>query len=140
DEAIRALIIANPKDLPTLEAGLKHWIPPRVTDAGSTPAYSNYGAGLAGYIVERISGQPFDDYIESHILQPLGMTHASFRQPLPAALVPLMSEGYKPGSPEPQKWEMIALAPAGSMSASGGDMGRFMIAHLQKGELDGQRI
>src|SRR5438045_8710615 len=55
DEAIRALIIADPKDLPTLEAGLKHWIPPRVTDAGSTPAYSNYRAGLAGYVVQRVS-------------------------------------------------------------------------------------
>src|SRR5438094_2670439 len=33
DETIRALIIADPKDLLTLEAGLKHWIPPRVTDA-----------------------------------------------------------------------------------------------------------
>jgi len=74
DEAIRALIIADPKDMPTLEAGLKHWIPPRVTDAGSTPAYSNYGAGLAGYIVQRVSGISFDDYIEQKIFAPLGMS------------------------------------------------------------------
>jgi CubicO group peptidase (beta-lactamase class C family) len=140
DEIIRSLIVTDPKDLVTLEQALKYRVPERVTDAGSTPAYSNYGAGLAGYIVQRISGQSFDDYLETHIFQPLGMTHATFRQPLPAAMVPLMSQGYKPGSPDPQKFEMIALAPAGALSASGGDMGRFMIAHLQKGELEGKRI
>ncbi len=140
DEIIRSLIVTDPKDLVTLEQALKYRVPDRVTDAGSTPAYSNYGAGLAGYVVQRVSGQSFDDYLDSHIFQPLGMTHATFRQPLPAAMVPSMSQGYKPGSSEPQKWEMIALAPAGSLSASGADMGRFMIAHLQKGEFEGKRI
>src|SRR2546430_294387 len=93
DEAIRALIIANPKDLPTLEAALKHWVPPRVTDAGSTPAYSNYGAGLAGYIVQRVSGMSFDDYLEQKIFAPLTMTYATFRQPLPERFQADMSKG-----------------------------------------------
>ena len=140
DEIVRALIVTDPKQLVTLEQALKYRVPDRVTNAGSTPAYSNYATALAGYIVQRISGQSFDDYVESHIFQPLGMTHSTFRQPLPPALAPFMSQGYKPGSPDPQKWEMIALAPAGSMSASGADMGRFMIAHLQKGEFEGKRI
>ena len=52
---------------------------------------------LAGYIVQRVSGEPFDDYIEQHIFEPLGMAHSTFRQPLPANLKPLMSEGYMPG-------------------------------------------
>src|SRR5438552_3358484 len=86
DEAIRALIIADPKDLPTLEAGMKHWITHCVTDAGSTPAYSNYGAGLAGYIVQRVSGMSFDDYIDQKIFAPLSMTQATFRKPLPERL------------------------------------------------------
>ena len=140
DEIIRGLIVTDLKDLLTLEQSLKYRVPPRVTTTGSTPAYSNYGAGLAGYIVQRASGQPFDDYLEARIFKPLGMTHATFRQPLPASLVPLMSKGYKPGSDDPQPFEMIGLSPAGSMSASGGDMARFMIAHLQKGTFEGTRI
>src|SRR5690606_39377714 len=63
-------------------------LPQRVFAPGTTPAYSNYATALAGYIVERVSGEPFDDYIDNHIFRPLGMTHAMFRQPLPKALAP----------------------------------------------------
>jgi CubicO group peptidase (beta-lactamase class C family) len=140
DEAVRALIIANPKDLPTLEAALKHWIPPRVTDAGSTPAYSNYGAGLAGYIVQRVSGMSFDDYIEQKVFAPLGMSQATFRQPLPERFQADMSKGYKIASGEPRPFELVTLPPAGSLSISGTAMAPFMIAHLQKGAFGSGRI
>ncbi len=140
DEAVRALIIANPRDLPTLEAALKHWIPPRVTDAGSTPAYSNYGAGLAGYIVQRVSGMSFDDYIEQKIFAPLAMGQATFRQPLPERFQADMSNGYKVASGKPQPFELVTLPPAGSLSISGTAMAAFMIAHLQKGAFGSGRI
>jgi CubicO group peptidase (beta-lactamase class C family) len=45
---------------------------------GTIPAYSNYAPMVAAYIVQRVSGQPFDDYVEQHIFQPLKMTHADF--------------------------------------------------------------
>ncbi len=140
DETVRALFVRKVEDLPSLEKALKHWVPPRVTVAGSTPAYSNYGAGLAGYIVQRISGEPFDDYIERHIFVPLGMAHSTFRQPLPAQLQPLMSKGYNVASGEAKPFEIITLPPAGSLSSSGGDMAHFMIAHLQNGTFGSTRI
>ncbi|MDI9239815.1 serine hydrolase domain-containing protein [Lysobacter sp. LF1] len=141
EETARALITSDPKEALALDAYLKHWVPTRIYDPGVTPAYSNYATSLAGYIVQRVSGQGFDDYIEQHLFQPLGMKHASFRQPLPAALQPLMSQGYKLGSDDkPQGYEIVNSAPAGSLAASGADMGRFMIAHLQKGEFQGNRI
>src|SRR3546814_10005575 len=55
---------------------------------------SNYATALAGYIVERVSGEGFDSYIERHIFAPLGMAHSTFRQPLPKALAPFMASGY----------------------------------------------
>lgn len=140
DEVVRSLLLSDPKDLPTLDQALKHWIPPRVTDAGSTPAYSNYGAAIAGYIVQGISGLSFDDYIEQKIFAPLGMHYASFRQPLPERLRPYMSKGYKVGSGEPQPFELVDVAPAGSLSISGSDMTPFMIAHLQNGAFGSTRI
>src|SRR3954451_23429580 len=94
------------------------------------PAYSNYGASVAGHIVERVSGEPFDTYIQRHIFAPAGMNHSTFDQPLPAGLRPYMSKGYKPGSDDPQPYEVIGMAPAGALASSGADMGRFMIAHL----------
>jgi CubicO group peptidase (beta-lactamase class C family) len=140
DEIIRALIVSDPRALQELGDQLKRWVPPRVTDAGSTPAYSNYGAALAGYIIERLSGESFDEYIEHHIFAPLGMKYATFRQPLPKELEPDMAKGYKVASREPQPFEIVTIAPAGSISISGDDMARFAIAHLQKGAFENQRI
>jgi CubicO group peptidase (beta-lactamase class C family) len=140
EEAAKEIIDYFPARTPKLGDLLKAWIPHRIYPAGTTPAYSNYATALAGYMVERASGQPFDDYVEKHIFTPLGMRSASFRQPLPAALEPHMARSYvKPGEP-PEAFEIVGPAPAGSLSASGTDMGRFMLANLQYGELDGQRI
>ena len=140
DEVIRALLVTKPSDLPTLHDALVRWIPPRVTAPGSTPAYSNYGAALAGYIVQRVSGESFDDYIEKHIFAPLGMKFASFRQPLPAELEPFMAKGYKVASGDPKPFEIVTVPPAGSLSISGTDMARFAIAHLQNGAFESNRI
>lgn len=131
EERIKRLMIDDPDIPEPLGEYLKAWVPAQVFAPGTTPAYSNYATSLAGYIVERVSGLSFDDYIDQHILQPLGMHHSSFRQPLPAALQPLMSKGYALGSGAPKPFEMVVSAPAGSLSATGADMARFMLAHLQ---------
>jgi hypothetical protein len=61
------------------------------------------------------------------------MTRSSFAQPLPDRLKPLMAEGYRSGQKEPVGFEFVAPAPAGSLSSTGEDMARFMIAHLSQG-------
>jgi hypothetical protein len=68
------------------------------------------------------------------------MTHASFRQPLPAAIAADVSKGYKVASEPAKQYEIVVAAPAGSLAASGTDMAKFMIAHLQDGEFHGERI
>ena len=139
EEQARNIISEDPK-APGYEKLLKQWVPERVFAPGTTPAYSNYGASLAGYIVQRVSGETFDDYMDKHIFAPLDMKHSSFRQPLPADLAPLMSKGYSEASEEPHVFEMVGPAPAGSMSSPAEDMAHFMIAHLQNGEYHGNRI
>lgn len=125
-------------DLP-LEKYLKRAVPKTIFRPGSTPAYSNWGTTLAGYIVQRTSGEELHTYIERHIFAPIGMTHSSMRQPLPANLSQDMSKGYALGKLN-EGFEIVGPWPAGSLSASGIDMGRFMIAHLQRGEIDGKRV
>ena len=132
-----------PPDLPHLKPLSRMGevaMPDRIFAPGTTPAYSNYGASLAGYIVQRVSGQPFDDYIEQHIFAPLGMTHSTFRQPLPAALAANMSKGYRTASGPPGPYELVQMPPAGALATTGSDLSRFMIAHLQDGEYQGARI
>jgi len=141
EEQIRGLITFRQDEITPLGDALKHWTPERIHVPGATPAYSNYATALAGYIVERVSGQSFDDYLDAHIFKPLGMEHASFRQPLPPALLAGMSKGYaKASDGEAKDYEFISLAPAGSLAATGTDMAKFMIAHLQDGAFGEARI
>jgi CubicO group peptidase (beta-lactamase class C family) len=60
-------IISEDPHAPGYVELLKQWVPTRVFAPGTTPAYSNYGASLAAYIVQRLSGENFDDYVEKHI-------------------------------------------------------------------------
>jgi CubicO group peptidase (beta-lactamase class C family) len=139
EEQARGILSNDPK-FPRFEQLLKQWVPERVFAPGTTHTYSNYGASLAGYIVQRLSGESFDDYIDHHIFAPLDMKYSSFRQPLPENLAPLMSKGYIEASDPPKPYEFIGPAPAGSLASSGEDMAHFMIAHLQNGEYHGNRI
>ena len=132
-ESVRYLISSDPKAVMTLKKQMPLALPDRVFAPGTTPAYSNYATALAGYIVERVSGENFDDYVDNHVFKPLGMAHSTFRQPLPARLAPHMSKGYPDVTQKPRPFEIVVPAPAGSLSASGADMGKFMIAHLADG-------
>jgi CubicO group peptidase (beta-lactamase class C family) len=132
EEAVKDIIYFDPKHQVPLGDYLKRWTPTRVYEPGSTPAYSNWATALTGYAIERVSGEPFDDYLDKHIFAPLGMKNSSFRQPLPASLAGQMATGYKPGA-EPGKFEIIGPGPAGALSSSGTDMAKFMIAHLDQG-------
>lgn len=126
----------------SLEKILARSFPARVRPPGELASYSNHGTALAGHIVARVSGVPWEDYIEKNILEPLGMKHTSVRQPTTDKLPPEMSKGYKfeDGRFTEQSFEYVPAAPAGSLSASAGDMARFMIAHLQDGEYESARI
>lgn len=130
------------EDVVSLETYVKSNIPARIFAPGTVGAYSNYGTALAGYMVQRVSGMPFEEYIEKNIFAPLGMEHATFRQPLPDALAKDMASGYaySAGQYLQGGFEYVVGYPAGSLSASGLDMAKFMIAHLQNGRYGDAQI
>lgn len=140
EEGLKEVLVTDPTKYISTETYLKNHPRPRIFPAGAVAAYSNYGTALAGYIVERISGEPFDDYIDQHILQPLDMRHSSFRQPLPESLQADMSKGYTRADQPPYAFEQITTAPAGSLSATANDMANFMIAQLQEGRFEDRQI
>lgn len=136
------LFVLSPDRLVPLETYLREHLPARVFAPGEVLAYSNYGSALAGYIVQQVSGQSFDSFVEERIFAPLDMTHSSFRQPLPSALAEDLANAYKyvDGAYHRGGFEYISGAPAGSMSASGRDMAHFMLAHLQDGAFNEEQI
>ncbi len=134
-------MVKSPSDLvPYRQYLLKH-LPAEIFPPGKIVAYSNYGAMLAGYIVQRVSGEPYPEYIARHILQPLGMTHSTFDQPLPPALAKDLSQGYtKASDDKPFPIEYNELAPAGGLRSTAVDMAHFMIAQLEGGSYSGAPI
>ncbi len=143
EEVIGSMLARRPQDLISLEDYLARNMPWRAFPPGKITAYSNYGTALAGYLVEIVSGEKFEDYVEKYIFDPLGMTMSTFREPLPENLSPFMSKGYtfKRGVFVEHDFELFnGLYPAGSMSSTAIDMAKFMIAHLQNGHLGEKRI
>src|SRR6266581_6666124 len=129
-------------DLKPLGQLLAEHMPARVRPPGVVTAYSNYGVALAGYIVELVSGLPFEQYVEQHIFQRLRMRSSTFRQPVEARLSADLSQGYTYSNRvyRPDPFEAIAVPPAGAMSATATDMANFMLAQLQHGRLGTERI
>jgi hypothetical protein len=116
-------------------------MPLRVRPPGTTITYCNYGIALAGYIVEVVSVQPFDQYVQEHILGPLAMNQSSF---LPD---PNLSGHFATGywqhptnGLQPVPVEYLNMPPAGQLTSTASDMARFLIAHLENGRLQNTRI
>jgi CubicO group peptidase (beta-lactamase class C family) len=140
EEGLKDILTTDPHALQTNEQYLKDHPRPMLFAPGEAPAYSNYGAALAGYIVQRVSGEPFARYMEHHIFLPLGMTDSTFDQPPPARFTAAMSNGYRTASGAPMPYELLATAPAGSVTTTAVDMSRFMLAQLQQGSLNGYQM
>ncbi|MEZ4829355.1 MAG: serine hydrolase domain-containing protein [Bacteroidia bacterium] len=141
-EDMYRIFAKNAEEVKPLGEFLEKNMPKRVRKPGEVASYSNYGAALAGYIVEVISGIPFEEYVEKNIFAPLQMKYSTFRQPQPEALRDHVSEGYAwtdgefyMGDPE-----FIQVGPAGILASSADDMAKFMLAHLQIEEPDSAAI
>jgi len=129
-------------ELPVLGDYLVRYMPDRIFRPGAYAAYSNYGAALAAYIVERVSGTPCDTYIDEHILQPLGMDSSSLTQPPPPELAARESASYalRFGRLKENAPTLDLLPAVGGLSTTATDMAAFMIAHLQGGQYGDTKI
>ncbi len=136
------LLAHSPDELEPMGKFLAHDMPARVRPAGELSAYSNYGVALAGYIVEQVSGMPFEQYVEENILKPLDMRNSTFQQPLPLDLQADMAVGYtyRNGAYRAEPFEYYQIPPAATMSSTATDMAKFMIAHLQEEQYGNARI
>jgi len=105
---------------------------------GTFASYSNPDYGVAGYLVEKITGQPCEDYIAANILRPLGMAHSDLR--LTPEVKATLAQGYVYNPPFPVPYLPILLRPAGEMKSSPNEMARFVRMMLNRGNLEGVMI
>ncbi len=123
---------------------MRSQMPRRVMPPGDLASYSNHGSLLAAVIVERVSGMPWEAFVKQRILIPLEMRNTLLEQPPQDQLPKNLSPGfnYDAAANKYQKadFEYIPVAPAGCIGSSADDMARFMIAHLNSGQLKGEQI
>ncbi|MDO4258378.1 MAG: serine hydrolase domain-containing protein [Actinomycetaceae bacterium] len=114
-----------------LEVGVMTEPPEQVYEPGTTPAYSNYGMNALGLIVQKVSGQRFEDYVKTQIFDPLGMDSTTYEQPVPEHLKWRLSQGYTDSTQSAGAFE-VAPQPAGSLTSSAEDFATFMNAHITR--------
>ncbi len=118
---------------------LQHFPEPQRTrwHPGRRTSYSNPGYGVAGYVIEKASGVPIEEYITENITRPLGMAHSDLR--LTPEVKAALAQGYD-HPPKPVPYYPIYLRPAGEMKSSPAEMARFVRMMLGRGALDGTQI
>ena len=127
------------ENIPLLTTLQKFPAPQRVRwRPGNFYSYSNPDYGVAGYLLEKISGQPCADYLAANILRPLGMTHSDLR--LTPKVKAALAQGYEYNPPRPVAYLPILLRSAGDMKSSPNEMARFVRMMLNRGSLDGVTI
>jgi len=103
---------------------------------GTRMAYCNSGAAVAAYIVEKTTGQRFEDYVTQNFFEPMGMKTATYFQPTSDVLTKL----YRPDGKTPYPYWNILFRPAGSINASANDMAAYLRFYLNRGAIDGTQI
>src|SRR5260370_29826324 len=115
-------------------------MPPRIRPPGEMYNYSSHGIALAGYIVESVTGQPFGEYVEKNILEPLEMPQSSFSPP--GAPAGELARGYADvnGAVQAVPYDFFNIGPAVGLNSTATDMPHFMIANPDRTVFDGHRL
>jgi CubicO group peptidase (beta-lactamase class C family) len=98
--------------------------------------YCSSGPTVAAYIVEKISGQRFEDFVEQNLFRPIGMKTATYFKPADTAITALYHDDGK--TPYPY-WNIICR-PAGAMNASAKDMAAYLQFYLNRGAMNGKQL
>lgn len=127
------------EEIVSLEDILRRHQPRQVYRPGTVTAYSNWGVALAGYIVERVSGQPVADYVQANIFAPLGMTRSALRPDLSdnayvQAMRPSLQCYTTDCTPIDSAFQYIIMYPAGMCTSTLQDFARFGSALLRRDE------
>jgi CubicO group peptidase (beta-lactamase class C family) len=127
-------------DFPLLEVFKRFQEPQDVRwPPGTRMSYSNPGFGIAGYLIEKTAGKPYDQYIRETILRPLGMANADF--PFTDANKVLLATPYDGDPPRAlQGYPYIYLRPAGDLKASPGELAKLVQFFLRRGKTGDSQI
>ena len=113
-----------------------------IFNPGEKFAYSNAAYEMLGDVIAKVSGESFEDYVQHHILTPLGMKDSTLlvREANQQLLTsPHVKESGKAVVSKIFPYNR-AHSPSSTLYSNIEDMSRWAIANLNRGELDGKRI
>jgi CubicO group peptidase (beta-lactamase class C family) len=105
---------------------------------GAFYSYSNVNYGIAGFVIEKITGQKFDDYLSREILKPLGMNNSSFK--LTQEIKNTLAIGYDYNCKEIVPFKFGFLRPSMCLTTTAEDLGKFTLFLINNGRIDGKQI
>ncbi len=126
------MILPEGTKTPNLRDSLLQCAPYQRFQPGTVSAYSNFGCALAGYIVQCVSGQPFDQYISAHILSPLGMTSCGVGKEQAAQGMAQGTVALETGGFDDAGLSQVTLAPAGAVRGTAKDLAKLGMALLSR--------
>lgn len=135
------ILARDPAKFHPLDAYLRRMVPPRVEPPGSVIHYSDFGAALAGLVVERVGGTTYEGWVDGHIFAPLGMAHSHI----------VTSSDLEPGLASGYDWDgsklvrlatpdFLPVTPAGAGSTTALDLSRLLLAWMGDGSFEGGSI
>jgi CubicO group peptidase (beta-lactamase class C family) len=126
--------LTDPQDIPLLtvldrasSSLVSRWPP------AERMSYSNEDYGIAGYLIEKITGEPYEKYVRETVLTPLGMTESGFQ--LTDAIRGELTQGYEGHPPRPVPYHNIYLSPAGDLKSSPAEMVHLVQMFLNRGKV-----
>lgn len=128
--------------LPRIEA-LDAAAPAQVFPRGEVTSYSNWGVALAGFVVAQLTSQPWEIFVETRILGPLGMDATRTGEARHQAGQPLLSRSYTVQGGVAHsafRIDIGAFGPAGSIASTAADMERFLRFLMGDGALEDVRL
>ena len=103
---------------------------------GTRMAYCNSGPAVAAYVVEKLTGQKFEDFVQQNLFNSLGMKTATYFEPTPGTATTL----YRDDGKTPYPYSHIIMRPAGAINASANDMAAYLQFYLNRGAVGGKQV
>jgi CubicO group peptidase (beta-lactamase class C family) len=124
----------------TLRAGLDFHPHSRISRwrPGTCFSYCNSGPPIAAYIVEKITGQRFENYVRENFFRPLPMDTADYF--LTPAVAQKLTTLYHPDGKTPYGYWHILVRPSGAINASARDMANYVQFFLNRGSFAGTQL
>ncbi len=103
---------------------------------GTRMAYCNSGPAVAAYVVEKLTGQKFEDFVQQNLFNPIGIKTATYFEPAPGTATTL----YRDDGKTPYPYSHIIMRPAGAINASANDMAAYLQFYLNRGAVGGKQV